>query len=167
MPKKKLDPKATKKAVAKESKDAWVGDAYRDWIASGRNYNAIAKKYGQRWHTVRNKLDAYSNQRAAELRNGSDPLAIYLDSLQDVERHAKTVLLKNPENPNAQIGALRVVIDCLEKLAGALGVVTKWEGRKNENSGADFSKLTPEERLAMAKLEAKLSGDGNDTPDGI
>lgn len=134
--------------------DEWVGLAWAAWCRGERSYRALGKQFGVDRETVKRHLAAYSRARAAELSDGSDPTAEYIDGLeadlQDVQRLAQAT-----EHDLCKLGSYKHVTAIREKLAAARGVVT--ERKATEVHGGMAVALKPllspeEEATAIATL---------------
>jgi hypothetical protein len=110
----------------------WVGDAWRDHL-NGVSIYALAKQYGKKWETVRDNLRKHAANRAAELREGTDPTALYLDGLE-IDLAAASRLMLSSEQDTAKIGALKHRTECRKLIAGGQGVSTE---TKNVKVGGD------------------------------
>lgn len=114
--------------------DEWKRVAWRMWLHGARNYTAIAKAVGKHRVTVKKAISELSKTVAEGLLSGEiDTLGEYVDGLyEDLQEADKFV--RDADNSNAQIGALKHRSELREKIAAALGVVTKREGRDHSGN---------------------------------
>jgi transposase-like protein len=142
----------------------WAETAYRAHARGQRNISALSKQFGVGWQTCRDWIRRVGcfmaeQEEQAEL----EARAEYVAGLEEILGQAQATYAKT-ENDNAKIGALRVALDSLEKLAAARGVVTKREGKEHTGPGGgpvemhhEFDHLSDQE---LAALLLATSDDG-------
>lgn len=121
---------------AKKSADdrgEWVALAWSAWCAGERSLAALGRQFNKAPATVKANLQKYSRQRAAEMKDGTDPTAEYVDGLEYDLREALR-LYRAATQESTQIGCLKHAMALREKLAAARGVVT--ERKSHELTGA-------------------------------
>jgi hypothetical protein len=102
---------------------AWVALAWVDRCTGKRSYDDLAAKYGHDRKTVAKRLKEYATQRAAELADGEDPTAHFVDSIEATLCEAWT-LYHEATQESTRVAALKLIADTTTKLAAAQGVST-------------------------------------------
>jgi hypothetical protein len=114
---------APKSKKADDDGGAWVALAWVDRCTGKRSYDDLAAKYGHNRKTVAYQLKKYATQRAAELADGEDPTAHFVDSIEATLCEAWT-LYHEAQQESTRVAALKMIADTTTKLAAAQGVST-------------------------------------------
>ena len=105
--------------------EGWVGLAWGAWCSGEQNLAALGRQFGRDPETVKRNLKKYAAARAAE-RDDVDATAEYLDGLRhDLHEALEVYRSVGANNPNAQVGALKLAAQIRKDLAAACGVVTE------------------------------------------
>lgn len=113
----------------------WAETAYRAHARGQRNISALSKQFGVGWQTCRDWIRRVGVYMAEQEEQADlNARAEYAAGLEEILGQAQATYAKT-QNDNAKIGALRVALDALEKIAAARGVTTKREGQEHTGAG--------------------------------
>ena len=155
------------KAESEPGESGWVGEAWREHL-NGASIQGLADKHGRSWACVRDNLQKYAANRAAEIGKGIDPTAAYIEGLRGDLEDANE-LIGQCRQDTAKIGALKLRTEIRKLIAAAQGVVTERKGVEHAGAvGLDFGLLSPDEQVVCARHLAKASnGKAESIPDGL
>lgn len=114
---------------SREGDDDWRHLAWRAWLHGVRNYAALGRQFDKEWRTVKRAIIAQSQAVRDAIDSGEvEALAEYVDGLHEDLSEADGLFRSSAIQDNAKLGALKHRSDLREKIAAAMGVVTRRRG---------------------------------------
>jgi transposase-like protein len=121
---------------------SWAESAWRLYARGQRNWSALGRQFGVDDKQVKRWVMRFGQAVAAARRaEGSDPNAEYEAALEEILGQAWADHV-NPVSA-AQVGALRIAMEALEKLAAARGVTTDRKATDLTSKGERITGVIP------------------------